>query len=157
MWLRIVGGFAMATALPLAPSAQAQPSPIAVKTDKSWTHKPSGIAFPSKIDGFARSAVEDLSNGALLDTSIAYDDPISRTHVNVYVYHAAMPATAIWFDVAATMIATNDKFGRPQPWAILWPLPFRAVQCRPACARASPSARSAAAAALPSSRSENGC
>ena len=95
MWLRIVGGFAMATALPLAPSAQAQPSPIAVKTDKSWTHKPSGIAFPSKIDGFARSTVEDLSNGALLDTSIAYDDPISRTHVNVYVYHAAMPATVL--------------------------------------------------------------
>lgn len=104
MWLRIVGGFAMATALPLAPSAQAQPSPIAVKTDKSWTHKPSGIAFPSKVDGFARNAVEDLSNGALLDTSIAYDDPISRTHVNVYVYHAAMPATAIWFDVASTPI-----------------------------------------------------
>jgi hypothetical protein len=130
MWLRIVGGFAMATALPLAPSAQAQPSPIAVKTDKSWTHKPSGIAFPSKIDGFARSAVEDLSNGALLDTSIAYDDPISRTHVNVYVYHAAMPATAIWFDVAATMIATNDKFGRPAALGdpVAFALPGSSVQ-----------------------------
>jgi hypothetical protein len=111
MWMRVIGAIVMTTVL--ASSVQAQPKAIAVEPDKSWTHKPSAIAFPPKIDGFARSAVEDLSNGALLDTSIAYDDPISRTHVNIYVYHAAMPATAIWFDVAATMIATNDKFGRP--------------------------------------------
>lgn len=96
-----------ATAKPAAPTT------LSTKPDKPWTHKPSDIGFPAAIDGFARTAVQDLSGGPLLDVSVAYDDPVGRTHVNIYLYHAAMPATALWFDVAKTMIATNDQFGQP--------------------------------------------
>ncbi|MFY9349963.1 MAG: hypothetical protein WBL20_05820 [Sphingobium sp.] len=88
---------------------------VAVRLDRSWTHKASRIGFPPAIAGFARSAVQDLSGGPQLDMSIAYDDPLSRAHVNIYVYHAAMPTTALWFDVAATMIATNEGFGTVTP------------------------------------------
>jgi len=106
------------TAFVLARPAAAQPAApigIATKANKPWTHKPSAIAFPSAIDGFARSEVQDLSEGGLLDVSVAYDDPIGHTHVNIYIYHAAEPSTGLWFDVAATMIATNDKFGTVTP------------------------------------------
>lgn len=102
----------------LATPASAQPAapvPIAAKANRAWTHKPSTIAFPAAIDGFARGDMQDLSGGALLDVSVAYDDPIGHTHVNIYVFHAAEPTTALWFDVAATMIATNDKFGTVTP------------------------------------------
>ena len=94
--------------------AQTQPTRIEASARKSWTHKPTKIGLPPTIGTFARGDVMDLSGGPLLDVSVAYDDAVSRTHVNVYLYHAAVPSTALWFDVAATMIATNSKFGEPQ-------------------------------------------
>jgi len=108
------------TASALAAPVSAQPAPPAAITapaDQPWVHEPASIIFPAAIDLFARSEVKDLSNGRLLDVSVAYDDPVARTHVNVYVYHAAEPSTALWFDVAATMIATNSKFGTVTPQA----------------------------------------
>ena len=99
-------------------SAQpAAPTEITAPTDQPWLHEPSNILFPAAIDRFARTEVKDLSNGRLLDVSIAYDDPVAKTHANFYVYHAAEPSTALWFDVAATMIATNSKFGTVTPQA----------------------------------------
>lgn len=116
----------------LATSASAQPAAPAAITapaDQPWVHEPGSITFPAAIDGFARSEVKDLSGGRLLDVSVAYDDPIGRTHVNFYVYHAAEPSTALWFDVAATMIATNSKFGTVTPQAdpVAFPIPGATV------------------------------
>lgn len=113
---RLIEIAAIITALSAAHSsyAQTQPTRIEASARKSWTHKPTKIGLPPTIGTFARGDVMDLSGGPLLDVSVAYVDPVSRTHVNVYLYHAAVPSTALWFDVAATMIATNSKFGEPQ-------------------------------------------
>ena len=118
-----------ALSAPNSSYAQTQPSRIEASARKSWTHKPTKIGLPPTIGTFARGDVMDLSGGPLLDVSVAYDDPVSRTHINVYLYHAAVPSTALWFDVAATMIATNSKFGEPQHQGdpIVFPLPGSAV------------------------------
>ncbi|MDO7836256.1 hypothetical protein Q4610_14495 [Sphingobium sp. HBC34] len=121
IWRLAIALAALVAAIPASPQNQA-PTAIAAKAGKPWLHKPSGIALPATMDGFARGEILDLSDGPLLDMSIAYDDPIGRTHVNIYIYHAAQPSTALWFDVAATMIATNERFGTVTPQGA--PTPF---------------------------------
>ncbi|SES18562.1 hypothetical protein [Sphingobium sp. YR768] len=121
LWRFAIALAASTASLP-ALAQPAAPTAISAKVGKPWLHKATGIALPATIDGFARGEILDLSNGPQLDVSIAYDDPIGRTHVNIYIYHAADPSTALWFDVAATMIATNDKFGMITPHS--GPIPF---------------------------------
>lgn len=99
----LIAAFACANA------AFAQPSELAIASDKDWQHQWTAMAFPARIDGFLREKVLQFEDR---QTNVAanYWDEDSKTLLSIYIYRPVQPDSAIWFDRALVAIGANEIY-----------------------------------------------
>ena len=68
----------------------------------------------STLLGLPRVALTD-STDAEWDVAAQFNDPAVATSATVYIFHAAVPSVAIWFDRAAFALLHRQSFGGAAP------------------------------------------
>ncbi len=91
-------------------TAQAQPTlrQISAPSDKAWTHKATGLAFPASIGAMSRGEIADLSNGEW-DVFSRYTDAQANDELSIYVYETQLPDSGVWFQVSQRAMVEREK------------------------------------------------
>ncbi|HEX8653593.1 MAG TPA: hypothetical protein VF693_00010 [Allosphingosinicella sp.] len=82
-------------------------TPAAAQRGREWSHGASGISLPREIGPMRLREERDASGGGNWDMILQYGN--DRTPVTVYVYRAAYPNPALWFE--RTRRAMNEHAG----------------------------------------------
>jgi len=105
---------AMAAAALLATTGPADARDLSAKAGKDWKHDASGLVLRPTLAGLPRVALTDSTAGEW-DVAAQFNDPDIRESATVYIFRAATPDVAIWFDRAEYALAHRPGYGGVRP------------------------------------------
>jgi len=110
---------------PLAAAGEAQqpqqPRRLEVPATAAWQHAATEMILPARSAGLERGEISDLGDDEM-DVVAQYRGG-EGVVATVYLFRTSVPDVALWFDRAATAIASSPQYGSPAA-ALAAPSPF---------------------------------
>ncbi|WP_156255082.1 hypothetical protein [Sandarakinorhabdus oryzae] len=90
---------------------------LAVPLDKGWQHAQTGLILPARIDGLQRTELSDATEGEH-DIAAQFESEDGNVTATIFLYHAAIPDVAMWFERSETAIVSGERFRNAVPIAV---------------------------------------